>query len=211
MAERPDVVFLTGDYVTSHGEQWGPACADALAIVASAPLGAFAVLGNHDWWSDSQEIIQRELARIGVVTLANSAARLRPAGNVWAVGVETLATGQEDVGVAAARTPGGAVRFLLVHEPDFADRVRVPIAMQFSGHSHGGQVRIPGLPSWTPAGARRYVAGLYRSAPHPLFVTRGVGVIGPPVRFRCPPEVAVIEVVPERRGAAVGTGPSAAA
>jgi len=194
MRERPDVVFLTGDYVTSHGEQWGRPCADALALTASAPCGAFAVLGNHDWWTGSSEIVTRELARVGIVTLSNSSARLRPAGNVWAVGVESLTTGRADIGAAIASLPRDAVRFLLVHEPDLADSAGVPVALQLSGHSHGGQIRFPGLPAHTPYGARKYVSGLYMDAPHPVFVTRGVGTIGLPVRFRCPPEVALLVV-----------------
>ena len=194
LAERPDVVFLTGDYVTSHGEQWAARCADALAPIASCPLGAFAVRGNHDWWTDSSEIVEREFRRIGIPVLSNSSARLRGRGNVWAVGVESLATGMEDIATALANVPERSVRLLLVHEPDFADQVTYPISLQFSGHSHGGQVRLPGLPAYSPDGARKYVSGYYENGPHPLFVTRGVGMIGLKLRFRCPPEAALLVV-----------------
>ncbi|NLH98655.1 MAG: metallophosphoesterase [Chthonomonadales bacterium] len=199
MAARPDIVFLTGDYVTSHGEQWAPRCIDALSPLAQAPLGAFAVRGNHDWWTGSSEIVEREFRRIGVPTLSNAAARVRGLGNVWVIGVESLATGTEDITKAVENVPSGAFRFLLVHEPDYADSVTAPVGLQLSGHSHGGQVRVPGLPAYTPYGARKYVSGYYETAPHPVFVTRGVGMIGVPLRFRCPPEAALLIVDRDRR------------
>ncbi len=197
MSARPDVVFLTGDYVTSHGEQWAPKCADVLAPVRSSPLGAFAVRGNHDWWTGSEEIIEREMRRIGVPILSNSAARLRHPGNVWAVGVESLATGTENISKAVAGLPSNGVRFLLVHEPDYADRVTERVSLQLSGHSHGGQIRVPGLPAYTPYAARKYVMGFYEgnAGRHPIFVTRGVGMIGIPLRIGCPPEAALLTVV----------------
>lgn len=192
MAAKPDVVFLTGDFITSHGEQWAEPAADALAAASRAPLGAFAVLGNHDYWSDSARIVVRELGRVGISVLCNEPARVRGRGNLWVLGVESIATGYADAKVAAMGVPDDAVKILLAHEPDFADYAAVTATVQLSGHSHGGQIRAPLLPGYVPPGARKYHQGFYPSAPIPLFVTRGVGTVGVPVRFRCPPEVAVL-------------------
>ncbi len=208
MAARPDVVFLTGDYVTSHGEQWAPKCADVLAPVRSAPLGAYAVRGNHDWWTGSADIVERELGRIGVPTLSNSSARLAMPSDVRVIGVESLTTGKEDITAAVAHLPPNGVRFLLVHEPDFADRVTERVSLQLSGHSHGGQIRVPGLPAYTPYAARRYVMGYYDSGPHPIFVTRGVGMIGVPLRINCPPEAALLTVIHGDARSSRGTEPT---
>lgn len=194
MAHEPDIVVLTGDYVTGHAEQWAEAVADALAPVADAPLGAYAVLGNHDYSTNSDPIIEREMSRLGIPVLRNEPVRVRGRENLWLIGVDSISTGRADAHVASIGVPEDAVRLMLVHEPDFADFADIRPALQLSGHSHGGQVRLPGLPVYSPPGARKYVMGYYRSAPHPVWVSRGVGTIGPPVRFRCPPEAVVLDL-----------------
>lgn len=192
MQGRPDVVFLTGDYVTSHGEQWAEPAADALAPVVAARLGAIAILGNHDHWTHSADILARELGRIGIPVLRNEALHVPARTSFWVLGVDSIATGAADATVAAIGVPRDVAKIMLVHEPDFADYAGVSVALQLSGHSHGGQVRLPGLGVHTPEGARKYRYGFYPNAPSPVFVSRGVGTIGPPVRFLCPPEVVVL-------------------
>ena len=192
MAQQPDLVVLTGDFVTSHGEQWAEAAADAIAPVVAAPLGGFAVLGNHDYWTNSADVVAREVERLGIPVLRNEPARVRRLGNVWVLGVDSISTGRADAKVTSLGVPADAVRLMLVHEPDFADYAGVRVSLQISGHSHGGQIRLPGLPVYSPAGARKYHMGFYRTATHPLFVSRGIGMIGVPFRFRCPPEVVVL-------------------
>jgi hypothetical protein len=87
------------------------------------------------------------------------------------------------------------VKLLLIHEPDYADEAPASFALQFSGHSHGGQVRIPGLaPIIVPKYSRRYPEGLQRARHHMVYTTRGVGMVGPKFRLFCPPEVAVIRL-----------------
>ncbi|NUQ70997.1 MAG: metallophosphoesterase [Chthonomonadales bacterium] len=192
MSLQPDLVALTGDYITSHGETWAAVIADALAPVAAAPLGAYAVLGNHDYWTESAETVQQELQRIGIAVLRNEPARVRALDNTWIIGVDSISTGVADAKVASIGVPKDAVKLMLVHEPDFADFTESPMDLQLSGHSHGGQIRLPGLPVLTPQGARRYCMGYYRGKTHPLFVSRGIGTIGLPLRYRCPPEVALL-------------------
>jgi predicted MPP superfamily phosphohydrolase len=90
--------------------------------------------------------------------------------------------------------PRDEATLLLAHEPDFADySARFPVDLQLSGHSHGGQVRIPGVgPIILPAMARKYHTGLNRVGSLQVYTSRGVGVINPPVRLNCPPEVSLI-------------------
>jgi len=192
MKQNPDLVVLTGDFVTSHGEQWAEPAADVLSQTARAPMGAFAVLGNHDYWSNSSEVLMRELGRIGVPVLQNEALPVPGRRNLWILGVKSIATGAADAKVAAIGVPENAVKILLAHEPDFVDFAGIKAVVQLSGHSHGGQVRIPFLPVWTPTGARKYHTGFYPHAPIPIYVSRGIGTIGPPLRFRCPPEATVL-------------------
>lgn len=192
MSEKPDIVFLTGDYVTLGGGRWVSEAVDALAPVTRAPLGAFATLGNHDYWAGRPEAIKAGLKNVGVHVLCNEHARVKGRDGLWILGVDSIATGAADATVAAKGVPKEATRIMLVHEPDFADYAFIEVALQVSGHSHGGQIRFPGLPAYTPAGARRYHMGYYPHAPNPLFVSRGIGTVGLPLRFRCPPEVVVL-------------------
>jgi predicted MPP superfamily phosphohydrolase len=192
----PDVVLLGGDFVTSHGEQWAEPCADALLPLSATPQGVYAVLGNHDWWTDSAERVTRELRRVGFWVLRNESARLRYKSRVYVVGLDSVLVGNDDLSAAMQYVPEAAAKLLLVHEPDYAGRAPAGFVGQFSGHSHGGQVRIPLLPPLRVPEAENYVYGLYRTPRHPLYVTAGVGTIGPPVRFRCPPEVALLTLSP---------------
>jgi hypothetical protein len=207
MANRPEVVLLTGDFLTHEGTAWAERVADVLAITAAAPLGAFAVLGNHDHSSYSAEVLTRELGRVGIPVLRNQPARVAKRKKVWIVGVESIATRIADARVASIGVPDDAAKIMLIHEPDFADYAYVKVAIQLSGHSHGGQVRIPGLPAYSPPGAKKYRWGYYPQAPSPVFISRGVGTVGLPIRIACPPEVALLRL--RSHNSATGTPPIA--
>ena len=93
--------------------------------------------------------------------------------------------------------PETAVKLLLMHEPDYADEAPPGFALQLSGHSHAGQIRIPGLPPLhCPEYGRRYPEGLQQTTHHPVYTTRGIGMIGPQMRFCCPPEVTILTIQP---------------
>jgi predicted MPP superfamily phosphohydrolase len=185
----PDVVFLTGDFVT-YDVSYAPACARALANL-HAPLGVYAILGNHDYWTDAAEVAG-QLRQNGVPVLINTAHQL--AGDLWVAGVDDAWSGQPDLDKTLAAVPAGATTILLAHEPDFADQAQGRgIALQLSGHSHGGQVRLPlttrpVLPflSW------KYYAGLRQVGDLWLHTSRGVGTMQPPFIFTCRPEVALL-------------------
>jgi predicted MPP superfamily phosphohydrolase len=196
MAEDPDVVFVTGDYLSLHPVTPKiKGCIEGLLPVLAARDGAFALLGNHDWWSGGAEEIARRLHRAGFRMLRNDAAPLPRAQGVFVVGLDDCFVGRQDVGHALRKVPANALKLLLVHEPDYADQSPPGFALQFSGHSHGGQVRIPGLPPLNlPYLGRHYYEGLQQSPHHPVYTTRGVGMVYPKVRLFCPPEVALIRI-----------------
>jgi predicted MPP superfamily phosphohydrolase len=190
-AQQPDIVLMAGDLV---GLVDSPAEEQRLIGEALAPVkGAYAVKGNWDHFGfDLPPGVQRQTT---VRFLVNEGISL--ADGLWLGGVDDATWGEPDIQAAMAGAPPGAVRILLAHEPDLADQVGPAdqIALQLSGHSHGGQVRLPFVgPLFLPPLGRKYPAGLAR-APHcQVYTSRGVGVTGAPIRFACPPEIALIQL-----------------
>jgi hypothetical protein len=192
-AFAPDLVVLTGDYVLGSAGYAAP-CARELAALR-APLGVVAIPGNHDYWTDIDEVVA-QLHVAGLVLLRNSAVRLDVAGSpLWLAGLDDVWERHHDLETTLAMVPRHEPVVLLAHEPDVADQVARSshrILLQLSGHSHGGQVNLPllGRPI-LPWLGRVYPAGLQRVRGTSLqvYTNRGVGVIAPPVRFGCRPEV----------------------
>lgn len=195
LAQKPDVVFLTGDYI-SHGpaDYWARRCTDALAPLTGVPGGVFAILGNHDWWAPNT--VARHLRRVGFQNLRNQSVPLPHAPGVWIVGLDDRYVCVQDPKVALEGVPPDALKLLLVHEPDYADEAPAGFALQLSGHSHGGQIRLPGLPLHCPKYGRRYPEGLQQGPHHPVYTSRGIGMMGPQMRFCCPPEVTILQMRP---------------
>jgi len=199
--ERADILIITGDFVDSLPEEldiFEEAFRDF-----SAPLGRFAVLGNHDFFTDPVPIWWG-LQKMGIQCLENQHAVIERDGSRMAIfGIQDpMATYGRFRGVrfgpgprpmdAAARIPPGLWRLCLSHRPNLWYMTRkVGARLTLSGHTHGGQINlIPGISSaklLTP-----YVAGLYRNREDMLFVNRGLGVVGLPMRIGAPPEIAVI-------------------
>ena len=176
------------------GSAGAAACADALAPLAQAGHGVFATLGNHDW-AGPERVIQ-ELTRVGFSVLRNQSAPLPGVPDIWLVGMDSRSQNAQNPIQALEGVPEAAVKILLMHEPDYADEAPVGFALQLSGHSHGGQIRLPGLPPHCPKYGRRYPEGLRLAAHHPVYTTRGIGMMGPQMRFCCPPEVTVLTIHP---------------
>jgi hypothetical protein len=186
----------------SVSARYAASCADALAPLR-APNGIFAILGNHDYWTGEVSIVRRALARRGVELLVNRAVRLGQRGvDWWLCGVDDIWAGAPDLHAAIAGVPQRAFRVLLCHEPDFADvSAGQGVPLQLSGHSHGGQVIVPGvgpLRAVLPRHGRKYPLGLQRveNSQTMVYTNVGLGVISlpylPPMRFNCPPEVTLI-------------------
>jgi predicted MPP superfamily phosphohydrolase len=203
-AENPDLVVLTGDFVTARtfgfesDRLTDPAlthavlCANLLGQLR-APLGVFAVLGNHDSFVNAFYVAE-VLGFRSVRVLRNARHALeRGSARLWLAGVEDVLQGSPRLDLALKGIPAGEPTVLLVHEPDFADfAARLPVHLQLSGHSHGGQVRLPLLGSpYLPPLARKYPYGYYRVGRMQLYTNRGIGTIMVPLRFDAPPEVTV--------------------
>ena len=194
MAESPDIVLLGGDYVSRYSHEWIDPMISAIAPVARAPLGAAGVFGNHDWWTHRIVEIAAKLQQVGIMPLQNRSFEVPKRPGVWVVGVDSATDGHEEPGEALIGVPEDAVKILLVHEPDIADYMPRGFALQLSGHSHAGQVRVFGQPIITPQLAKRYKQGLEQAQDHPVYVSRGVGMVQPAIRFDCPPEVTVLTI-----------------
>jgi predicted MPP superfamily phosphohydrolase len=196
-ALAPDLIALTGDYVT-HGRHYAEPCAAALSALR-APLGRYAIMGNHDYWSPAA--VAAALRAAGMTVLRNQAQPVpatRRSGvsgaELWLVGLDDAWARKQDIPAALEGVPRRAFKIALAHEPDVADEVaRYPIQLQLSGHSHGGQICLPGIgPLHLPKLGRRYPMGHYRVGELQLYTNRGVGRVSPAVRFNCPPEITLI-------------------
>lgn len=197
--QNPDLVLLGGDYISESPRHAEPAAAVLGELVRGAPLGGYAVLGNHDCGERGRDLrVTAALEAVGVPVLRNRAVAVDTGrGLLWVAGVDEAIMARADPARTFAAIPSGAAALALWHEPDFAAQTAALGAFaQLSGHSHGGQIRLPGIgPLILPAGGQRYVMGLNVAAGMPIYTTRGVGVYLPPLRFRCPPEVTLVTLV----------------
>jgi predicted MPP superfamily phosphohydrolase len=190
---KPDLVVVTGDFVYHAAED----IFDLAPVVAqlNAAHGVYTVLGNHDLWTNTA-IVQQGLAESHIPLLLNRGVPLtRGASTLYLAGVDDAWSGQPDYGAAMSACPTDAPTIMLLHEPDFADTTANDprMVLQLSGHSHGGQVRLPfiGAIALPPYG-KKYQHGLYQVQKMWLYTNRGIGSITPAVRFNCPPEITEI-------------------
>lgn len=189
---QPDAIVLTGDFVTREADRIGD-CARVLGGL-HARFGVWAVLGNHDHWTDAGTIT-RALETHSIPVLMNDAVPIDHNGRrLWIAGVDDVWEESCDLDRAVRHIAPNEVTVLLAHEPDFADEAaRYPIDLQLSGHSHGGQVRLPfyGAPILPHLG-RKYPIGLAQAGALRVYTNRGLGVVSPPVRFNCRPELTLL-------------------
>ncbi len=208
-AARPDLILLGGDFVQRR--PWRAAfrpdlfgevrahAAEAIGALAAlrAPHGVFAVLGNHDHW-EGAPLLREAFVAHGIAEWWNAGRWIERGGErAWFCGVDDLWEGCPDLDRALAGVGEGDCAVLLAHNPDFAERFRDRrVRLMLSGHTHGGQVRLPGIGALIIPSihGKKYEMGLVKGPVCPVYVTRGVGVIFPPVRFRCPPEVAILRL-----------------
>ncbi|HTA50805.1 MAG TPA: metallophosphoesterase [Verrucomicrobiae bacterium] len=201
---HPDLIALTGDFVTvssigdeAKGALAAEPCASLLRQM-SAPHGLWAVMGNHDDATDPEHVT-RALQAQNIQVLANQSQPIEQDGaRFWLAGVNDVMNGAADLSKTMHGVPASEAVILLAHEPDFADEAaKSPIDLQISGHSHGGQIRIPFLPPlYLPALAKKYVWGTYQVGPLMLHTSAGLGTIGVPMRLNCPPEITLVTLRP---------------
>jgi uncharacterized protein len=207
-ALRPDVIVLAGDFVTAPliGNRVKAAlAAEPCSLFLRqlfAPCGLWAIMGNHDDHTDRRHVT-RALQAVNIGVLANQSQAIeRDGARFWLAGVNDVLSHTADLDKTLQRVPATESVILLAHEPDYADEAsQYPIDLQLSGHSHGGQIRIPLLPPlYLPKMAKRYVWGRYQVGPLALYTTAGIGTIGLPMRLNCPPEITLLTL--RRRQAA---------
>jgi predicted MPP superfamily phosphohydrolase len=204
-ALKPDLVALTGDFISMGplprhiGARLSYPCA-ALLQAIECPL-RYAVLGNHDAIVN-MSMVTDALETHGIPVLANSYVPIERDGRrIWLGGVRDVSVRLARVEEAVPKTTikNGDPLILLAHEPDYADHVaRVGgVDLMLSGHSHGGQVRLPFLPPlMLPPLGKKYVEGLFHIGNTQLYVNRGIGTVGLPLRLDCPPEITVFTLTP---------------
>ena len=195
---KPNLVAITGDYVTQDSSYALPV-AESLSRI-DAPLGCFAVLGNHDYWGNVNEIVNA-FDLYSLPLLRNQSQPITQNGSqIWIAGVDDILEEQHDLERTLAGVPPDETTILLAHEPDYADIVATTSAvdLQLSGHSHGGQVRIPfyGAPILPPLG-KKYPWGLTQIGQMQVYTNRGIGVSSagrllPPIRVNCRPEITLL-------------------
>jgi predicted MPP superfamily phosphohydrolase len=212
-----DIIVMLGDYVAGHRHvtryiaagEWAPVLAGL-----KARLGVHAILGNHDWWSDKAvqqqgqgpTVARRALEAAGIPVYENDATRLTKAGRpFWLAGLgDQLAylparrfrpvkrIGVDDLAATLAKVTDDAPVILLAHEPDVAMRVPARVALQLSGHTHGGQIRLFG---WSPMVPSRYgnlLAYGHMRMKCDVIVSGGLGCSIMPFRLGVPPEIVLV-------------------
>src|SRR5580692_847506 len=201
---RPDLIVLTGDFVTVpplhkilRNERSAAQPAESCALLLSqlrARLGVVSVLGNHDVDTREASWIVKTLNSHGLRVLRNQSIPIEQGGSrIWISGLDDAWEGDPDIEIALRDVPNNDFVVLLVHEPDFADKMaRYPVDLQLSGHSHGGQIWLPGIGApWLPLFARKYPRGMYRIGALTLYTNMGLGTIRLPIRLNCPPEITL--------------------
>lgn len=215
-----DLIVLLGDYVAGHdkitaivpNEDWAKALAGL-----RAPLGVYAILGNHDWWADKEAqargggpIAARiALEKAGVPVLENDNLRLSKGGQqFWVAGLGDqqalqrprpgggyVKRGLDDLDKTLAAVPPDAPVILLIHEPDIFPRVPERVSLTLAGHTHGGQVRLLGHALYAPSRVSlAYSYGHFVDNGRNLIVSGGLGCSWWPIRFGVPPEIVLVEV-----------------
>ena len=205
-ALKPDLIVLTGDFVTWDAATQLPVV-QALSGL-TAPFGVFGCLGNHDAWASVQDSITLLFRQAGVHILRHQTTAIATQGeSLNLIGIDYTtkrAMGSRTEGVVRRYLEGvdalvdpARVNILLSHNPDTFDRAaELGIDLSLAGHTHGGQARLDFIsPQLAPSRlVTPYVAGLFEKPGGRLYVNRGIGTIGVPIRLGAPPEITLFEL-----------------
>jgi predicted MPP superfamily phosphohydrolase len=193
---RPDLILLGGDLATSRVEEIEQSAGAFRRL--GAPLGVFAVLGNHDYYTGDAPGVRRILEECGIRFLHNDSVELRRGdGCLFLAGIDDLHQGEPSLERALEGHDPSRASLLLSHNPDILPEAsRRGVSLVLSGHTHGGQVRVPGLPVLVRQSRLRLDEGRFRAGKTELVVSRGLGVVGIPLRMACPPEAVLLTLRP---------------
>lgn len=212
-----DLILLMGDYRATHPWQSRKVPIEESAPILAglaAPLGVYAVLGNHDWRDDAAALAaghgpthsERVLESHGIPVLANRAVRINTdRGAFWLAGLDSQSAfsltmvpdrpGADDLAGTLAQITDDAPVLLAAHEPDIFTRVPDRVALTLAGHTHGGQIRLLGWAPVVPSRyGSRYAYGHFKEEGRQMVVSGGLGCSGFPLRFGMPPEITLVEI-----------------
>jgi uncharacterized protein len=193
--QKPDLVVITGDHVSRKPRQHIELL-DTLAKLQPRDL-TLSVLGNHDVFNDPTPI-RAAIQQVGITLLENTVYTIRrDLATLHIAGVGDVFAQQDKLDRVLAQLPATGAAIMLAHEPDFADETAATgrFGLQLSGHSHGGQIRIPFYGSYLPELARNYPLGRYQVKDMVQYTSRGIGMIKLYARFNCRPEISVFKLV----------------
>jgi uncharacterized protein len=197
LVETPDLVLFAGDFVATDANN-AEEILQGLGKVSGLPQGAVAVLGNHDYLA-GPEVVEELLAQFDVKLLKNESVLVGEEGAELAiVGVDDLWFGTVDFRAATEDIPEGVPQILLAHNPDVVYALEDRrFAAILAAHTHGGQIRLPGIGPIAPIPTvlgKAYDRGVFSWAGMPLVITQGIGVTGPRARLFAPPEIMILDV-----------------
>ena len=199
--ENPDLIVLLGDYMSPnswHSHRVEPEITAAAMKNLRAPLGVYAVLGNHDWWYNGGKV-RRAFEDNGIPVLDDEVAEIKWRDqSFWLAGLADLWTRPQHITETIARIPPGATVIALTHNPDIFPRLPQSVPLLLAAHTHGGQVNLPliGTPIVPSRFGPKYTAGhVFENGQH-MYVTSGIGTSIMPIRFRVTPEIVILTINP---------------
>ena len=197
--QQPDLIVLLGDYMSPnswHSHRVEPEVTASALKNLKAPLGVYAILGNHDCWYNGERV-KRAFEQNGIRILEDEVAEVKwRAGSFYLAGLADLWTRPQHVNETIAKVPSGSPIIDLTHNPDVFPNLPQSVPLMLAAHTHGGQVNLPliGTPIVPSRFGPKYTAGHIYENGHHLFVTTGIGTSILPVRFRVTPEIVILTI-----------------
>lgn len=194
---HPDIILFTGDLMDAPNQYKERHKISPILAKLHAPLGKYCIYGNHDHGGYGSDLYRDIMESADFTILLNKAQSIQKDGSkIYLIGIDDAMLGRPDLAAAHKKVPQNVFTLLLSHAPDLADVASAyPIQWQLSGHSHGGQVKIPFFGALvTPPFARKYSEGLYtvgEKSKLKLYVNRGLGTTRLPFRFMAKPEITL--------------------
>lgn len=193
-SQKPDIILLVGDYVNGaiFQSKMDPKRLSDYLSQLKAPLGVYAILGNHDTYYGVKKV-RKIIQDAGITLLEDSNVKIAtPKGNFYVAGISDPVTREYYYAKALEGVEKGAPVILLAHSPQIFNEIPVEVGVTFSGHTHGGQIVLPYVGALFSNTSNGLVEGLLKEDGKTIYTTRGVGTSRAPVRFNCPPLVTIV-------------------